>query len=315
MSPGRSIRSLIAAILAIAVVALTPATVIARYINSEITDTDAYVATVAPLGKNPLIQKAVAKRATKEILALLPTGNLLSDTLQPVLGDDLNPLVSRSLDSLGAVLSHEAEQFVTDAVNDVVKSDEFAEAWVTANRRAHDQLVALLTGQDTEKVQTTDGTVSVNLGAVIAATRELLMEKGYRAAALIPEVSVEFKIIHSKNLDDAQRTVRILDRSASWLPYLLAGLLLLALAVSTSRRQLLGRTAIGVALSMLLVGGLLMWVRSSYLGDLPVNPSAVPAIREVFDTLMHPLHVAVRWVFGGSLLVALGAWLIRRRGA
>jgi hypothetical protein len=281
---GRSLdlRALIAGLLVALIAIATPVTLIAHYISGEFTNSDHFVDTMAPLADNELIQDAVTKRATKEIVKRVPMTRLF-------------------------------EPYVEDSVRGVVQSHGFANVWVNANRRAHGHLVALLTGDNTGALQSKDGAVIVDLGDVVAAVKAELLGERFAWANRIPDVSVNYVIFQSEHLVQAQATMRWLDKSATWLPYVLAGLFVVALALSHSRRRLVFRQALAIALSMLVLAGVLAWLRSSYLDALPISSKGIPAAREVFDTLLHPLHMTLRYTLAGSLVVALGAWLVRRR--
>lgn len=309
-----SLRSVIAALLVLLVVILTPVTLVARFISHEFTDSDHYVATVAPLAKNPAVQDAVARRTSKEIMARVPTDMLINQALQAMYGDQpVPPTLAQGSATIGAILEDEAKRYVESTVQDVVRSPQFADFWKQGNRQAHGHLIALLTGENTGKVRSDNGVVSVDLGAVILAVKNQLLGQDFAMATLIPNVSVHYTIFQSKHLVQAQQVMRILDRNATWLPFVTAGLLALALGLSHSRRRLLARAAAGVAFSLLLLAGGLALARTSYLEALPISAKSLPAAEEVFDTLLHPLQQAMWITFAVSLVVALGAWLVRRR--
>ena len=64
-------RTAVAALLVTLVAVLAPCTIAARWAHDEVTDTDRYVETVAPLADDPAIQAAVTRRVTDEILRRL----------------------------------------------------------------------------------------------------------------------------------------------------------------------------------------------------------------------------------------------------
>jgi hypothetical protein len=64
----------------------------------------------------------------------------------------------------------------------VVESDAFADAWVQANRVAHAELVAALTGEGGGSLTVENDTVSVNLAAFIETVKQRLVESGFTVA-------------------------------------------------------------------------------------------------------------------------------------
>jgi hypothetical protein len=60
----------------------------------------------------------------------------------------------------------------------VVQFQAFADAWVQANRLAHDELVKALTGQGGSAVTVQGDTVSVNLAAFIQTVKQRLVDSG-----------------------------------------------------------------------------------------------------------------------------------------
>ena len=59
---------------------------------------------------------------------------------------------------------------------------------MAANREAHTQMVAVLTGEGTETVDVTGNTVSLNLAVIIETVKAQLVNAGFELAARIPEV-------------------------------------------------------------------------------------------------------------------------------
>lgn len=300
------IRSAIAAVLVIAAVALTPATLVARYLKHDIANADRYVETVTPLAKNPVVKQAVIKVATARIMDRIPFDQFAQ---LPILPFGLDQGLSNIVDEF----EQQTEKVVHATVSDFVESDTFVQMWVGANRSAHPQVVALLTGGQTDRIDVEDGVVRANLTQVIEQTKQHLLDQGNAWAAFIPEVTVNVVILQSDYLLRAQSVTRALEKSANWLPFVVAALFVVALALSRARRTLVAKAGLGVALSMMLLALGLMWLRSTYVGSLPIGARAVPAAEEVFDTLLDPLQASLWMVFAISLIVALAGWVLRPR--
>ncbi|GMA25141.1 hypothetical protein GCM10025864_29000 [Luteimicrobium album] len=116
----------------------------ARYVRSQLLDTDRYVATVAPLADDPDVQNAVATKVTDAIVQQLDLETLTRNALTAI--TDNAPRVPDAIVGLAPVLAGQANGFIGDQVTRFVRSDNFANLWVQANRAAHANVVAVLTG-------------------------------------------------------------------------------------------------------------------------------------------------------------------------
>ena len=116
----------------------------------------------------------------------------------------------------------------------LVASDAFEEAWVEANRTAHEELVAALTGRLRGRpVEIDDGAVSVNLAVLINTAQAAAGRGGFGIAERIPEVAASFTIVQSDDLAKVQNLLGLLDNLSTWLP--VVGLACSAAAVMIAR--------------------------------------------------------------------------------
>ena len=115
-------------------------------------------------------------------------------------------------------LSSGIQSFVRTEVGKIVQSQAFADAWVQANRVAHQALVKALTGQGDGAVTVADDTVSVDLAPFIETVKQRLVASGFGLAARIPEVNASFVLFDVKNLTRAQAAFNLLNTLGIWLP-------------------------------------------------------------------------------------------------
>ena len=153
-------------------------------------------------------------------------------------------------------------------------SDAFQKLWVEINRRAHRQLVKVLTGKGGKMVQTKNGQVVVNLAPALARVEQRLHDRGIQIFDKIPPSAIpsNFVILDSKQLKQGQRGVRLLKTLAIALPLLVLALLAAAIALSERRRRTLLQASLGIAASMAVLGVLLIIGRSIYLDQI-VGPN------------------------------------------
>ena len=226
-------RSVVATLLIVIGCILAPLSVVAVWTKNLVTDTDRYVATVAPLASDPAIQSAVADKITAEIFARLDVVGVTNQAVDALAERGLPPLVANQLHSLSQPLANGVQSFVRDEVGKVVASDTFVDAWLTANRAAHSALVAALTGQTGEGVTIENDTVSINLGPLIQEVKQRLIDRGFELASRIPDVNPSFVLVQSDYIAQARAAFNLLNAIGNWLPSWLWPFWLL---VSTSPR-------------------------------------------------------------------------------
>ncbi|MFL6132275.1 MAG: hypothetical protein ACJ72A_05720 [Nocardioidaceae bacterium] len=309
-TPPRShsgLRWLGAGVLLLIVALLAPLAVVATWVHDEISDTDRYVQTVTPLASDPAVQQAVVTRVTNGIFTRLDVEAVTQQAVDALEAQGLPPRIATSLSSLSTPLANGVRSFIENGVGKLVRSNEFQQAWVAANREAHTQMVAVLTGKDTGTIQVSGDTVSVNLAAVIDAVKKRLEDAGFALASRIPEVNAQFTIVQSADIAKAQTGFRVLSALARTLP--LAALLLFAaaIALAPARRKALVLGALAVAASMVLLGAALNGFRILYLDSIPPTMSQ-DAAAAVYDTLVGFIRLNLRAVLVLFLAVAAIAW-------
>ena len=119
---GRSGRWAVSIALVVLASVLVIVTVLARYVRSELLDTDRYVETVSPLAGEPAVQDAVADQVTREIVTRLDVESVAEDALSRLTELGAPQVVT----GLAAPLAAQAESFVRDNVEQFLRSDEFA---------------------------------------------------------------------------------------------------------------------------------------------------------------------------------------------
>jgi hypothetical protein len=301
-------RPVVATVLVVIAAIAAPAAVVARWAHDEVGNTDTYVASITPLADNPAVQSAIINRVTREIFNAVDVQSVTSQTADALAAQGL-PVVANTLKALSGPLASSLEGFVKQQVTKIVQSPAFASAWVTANRSAHTQLVAVLTGKDTDQVSVTGDAVQVNLAALVATVKQQLVTQGFALADKIPNVNATFTIFESSDLGKAQRLFSALGKLATWLPVIALLALAGAVFVVRNRLRMLMIGFLAVAFSMLVLGAGLNAFRSVYLDAVPTDQVPTAAAAAVYDTLTDSVRISLRAVLVVSLAVALGAWL------
>ncbi|MEV7182775.1 hypothetical protein [Kitasatospora sp. NPDC093102] len=302
--PRHRMRSFFSALLIVLACVLTPLGALALWARSEISDTDRYLATMAPLAKDPRVKAAVADRVTAEIMKKLPLESLL-DGVAPADRPKLDAL----LGSIGQALDSGLGSFVHTEVERLVDSDAFTTLWTDVNRQAHAAVEKMVTGQGGGAVEVRNDTVLLDLAPVIARVKSALVDRGLPLASRIPEIHTSYPLVQSDALPKVRTTLRVLDLAGFWVPVLAGACALGGVLLATRHRRAVVAAALGMAGGALLLGIGLSVFRAVYLDRLPADVDQAAA-QAVYDTLVRYLRSAVRVVVTLGLLVALGAWII-----
>jgi hypothetical protein len=305
-------RSVVATLLIVIGCILAPISVVAVWTKNLVTDTDRYVATVAPLASDPAIQSAIADKITAEIFMHLDVAGVTNQAVDALAERGLPPLVANQLHALSEPLAGGVEGFVRTEVGKVVASDAFADAWLTANRAAHQALVAALTGQTREGVTIENDTVSINLGPLIQEVKQRLIDRGFELASRIPNVNPSFVLVQSDYIARARGAFNLLNAIGIWLPVVALILLAAGIYVAKDHRRALVGVGLGLAGGMVALALALVFFRTIYLNELPLGVLTRDAAAAFFDTLVRFLRLGLRTVLVFGLVIALAGFFTGR---
>ena len=301
-------RTVVASVLIVLGCVLAPLSVLGVWTRSQVTDTDRYVETMAPLASHPDVQAALTNRITTAIMQYVDVADLVRETADALAGAGLPPRAADALRGLSGPAQAGASGFIHDQVSRVVQSDAFATAWETVNRAAHKQLVAVLSGKSQGAVTVQGDTVTLDLAAFVLSVKQQLIDAGFTLAARIPDLHLQFTIIQSEDIKRGQKLYRFVDRFGFILPFVALVLLAGGVIAAKNRRRATVWAGLGVAISMVLLGAGLALGRHVYLDRLPVSVSSAAAAA-VFDTTVRFLRTGLRSVLVIGLIVAAGAFL------
>jgi hypothetical protein len=289
---------------------LAPLSVVSTWLDSQLTDTDAYVETVAPLIDDPAVQEALAAAVTSEVIERLDVQDATAEALQALVDrTELPPLIEERLVGLSVPITNGVEGFVTDQVDSLVASEEFQTAWVEANRVAHEELVATLTGTQDGAIQVDEGTVSVNIAPFVQVVKDRLVDRGFEVAERIPDVQASFVVLQSADLARAQSLFAVLDTLGTVFPFIVLAVLAGGVLLAPDRRRALVGAGLGLAAAMVLLGAALALLRAGYLSAVPTDLLPRDAAETIFDTLVRFLRTGLRGVLLLGLVVAAAAYL------
>jgi len=303
-------RTVIATLLIVLGCVLAPLAGVAVWARNQVTNTDRYLATVAPLASDPAIQNAIADQITAQVFTYLDVRGLTTQALDALAErGSLPPQVAGQLRALSTPIANGVQSFTRTQVGKIVQSPAFTDAWVQANRLAHQELVKALTGEGNGAITVEGDTVSINLAAFIATVKQQLVANGFSLAERIPAVSASFVLFQSKDITRARSAFNLLTTLGNWLPVIALLLLGLGVYVARDHRRALIGAGLGVAVAMLLLALGLAVFRSVYLDAVPAAVLPHDAAAVLYDTIVRFLRAGLRTVFVLGLVVAAAAFM------
>jgi hypothetical protein len=286
---------------------LAPFSVVSVWARGVVTDTDRYIATVAPLADDPAIQQAVANRVNTAIFEAIDLEQLTTEAISTISDNrELNERQIAVLNTLGGALDSGIRSFVGDTVNRVIQSDQFAQLWAEANTRVHSDLNAALTGQRDGAVSLQNDQIVLDVGAVVVQVKDALIAQGFTVAERIPVVQNDLVLFESNSLVRVQNAYRLLDTVGYWLPLVAISIALIGVFLNTNPRKALVGFGVGLALAMMVGAVGLAVLRMTVLNELPPESSAAAATA-LLDQLTLFLREAL-WAgaVAGAVLVLAG---------
>jgi hypothetical protein len=277
------------AALVIAASLVTPFAIGALWLRLSLLDESRYVHTVAPLATNRAIVSAVAAEVTDSMLAQVD---------EKAIEDELG--------RLGPILGAGVHGYVQQLVEKLLLTSQFEQLWRAATAQSHKALVAALEGKESNLIAP-DGSVDVNLAAVVAKARDTLAATGLHVFDRVQPglIQERFTIARPGALHRARHAVSVLKTLSIVLPAAAIALFGLAFAISRARRRTLLHTGIGLLLAgvagiVLVVGGRSYYLHSVVGPDVP-HPAAIA----LYDTVVRDLRHAYKVTsLAGVALVA-----------
>jgi hypothetical protein len=196
--------------------------------------------------------------------------------------------------ALAPVIAGALRNFAVQAADRLLSTPQAQKLWEEANKRAHQNLLAVLNGDDVGRFQTADGTVVLDLSPVVQQLKDRLGLTGDR---LSPDAG-KITILTSDQLSTAQTTLKVIKALSVILVLLVLFLYGLAIYLAAGQRRRVLRAS---AVSFVVVGVILIVVQR-FVGDKVVS-SLVST-----DAIRPAGHNA--WIIGTELLRAVAVALI-----
>jgi hypothetical protein len=295
-------RGVTAWVLVIIAAILFPIALTAYWGQRTLTDTERYVATVAPLAQDPTVKQAVGDKVTAVLVTQLDAQNRVSELLQD--NPKLQPLVGP--------ISVAVNNLVAQTVTKVLDSDQFDQLWITVNTKLQEALIAALSNDPSGAVTIQGDQVVLDTGDLIAVVKQKLVDQGLSFAADIPVPPIadrEVILLTSPQLKQARFVYAVAQPVAQWLIYVT--LLLFVIAVLVSRKRPRTTMAVGIAIILgALVVRLLVAFGEGQI-ELTLSGTTFAVAQEAFFTILTVFLLnAIRAAFALGLVLAIVGWFL-----
>ena len=283
---------------------LIPVSVISVWAIRTVTNTDKYVATMAPLARNQVIVDHLATKATDELFST----HYIQDKVTDLMPAKAKPIVQPIVNQL--------QGYVYQLALKVFESPKFGQLWDALNRHSHEAVIDVLTGKQTRFTQTIErgGKIVVNVTPML---NNIISEANSRGVTLFNPLkpilskgdSLGVVIVSKDQVSKYSGWFNLIVTLKWVIPVVALVLGILAVVLALEHRKTLLRLAVGVALVTLLLLAVLALGRISFLNQAAGHGFDRQVAAAVWDTLIRYLKTDLRWTLLIAALVALGCWL------
>ncbi|UOQ88330.1 hypothetical protein MUN74_13710 [Agromyces endophyticus] len=288
---------------------LAPVAVVTSWARAELVDTDQFVATFAPLAKDPAVQSFVSDEVTTAIEKQVDIPQLTSDVFDGIRSLDLPPKAEQALGLLEAPAVQGLQSLVSGVVDRVITSDAFADIWANALRVSHKQFIAAMQDDPNAALEIGgDGTLSVQLGPIIEAVKQRLVDNGVGFASSIPVVDQSIVIAQADAFVFVRTVYALALGVGTWLPWVALAFIVAGVFVAKRRSAALFWTAGGFTLVMALLASGFAVGQVVFLGA--VSPSLIPAgaATAIYGYITEAMASTTAAAVVLGLLVTIIAW-------
>ncbi|UZJ30536.1 hypothetical protein [Streptomyces endophytica] len=284
--PGRALAG---GVLLVVGALLLPLSLAATWARSRLTETDGYVAAVAPLAGNAAVQQAVVDDVTDAVMA-----HVRIDGLLKAVSPARRPAVRRHF-------TRGIREFVAKQVRQVVTGRGFADMWKGVHRSAHRTLDGSLAAPADPRAP-----VTLDLTPVVERVRRQVAHNGMGLDLLrrVPRSGVEIVLLKAPDVPRIRAGYEVVRRGALLLPPAAALCLGGGLLLVRRRRRALVCAGTGCAAAAALLTVALALVRGRTLAALPAMVPR-PAAGAYADALTGPLRTGVWLLVGAGTLTAV----------
>ncbi len=270
--------------------------ILGTWANRQLLDNGTFRDTSTNLIQDPAVQSALSVYLVNEVYENVDVPAALAERLPP------------NLKPLAAPLAAGLRQPATNAVARLLARPRVQNLFVDASGLTHKKLVAVLEDKTVPGTGTTNGTVTIDLGALVQSVGPSLGLPASALSRLPPQTGV-ITVMRSDQLAAAQNGIKVVKIVSTWLVLLVLALFALAIYLATGRRRETLRT---VGWAFVFAGLLVLVVRrvaGSYTVDALADPPYRDAAHHAWLTSSSILGEVGRAIVLYGIVVVLGAIL------
>ena len=298
------------------------ASTVGVWAHRTLLNTDSWVNAVAPLASNPEVTTALSKQVTASLLEVINA----DEVAQNALPDQAKFLAAPLTEAVG--------QFVQRSVDQLLKTEQFQQFWVDANRKVHPIVVKVLRGE-TKGVTAANNQVQLNLLPLIADALRFVQSKAaglLGSATTIPKITFDMSadearsklssalgrslpenfgvvtVFQSDKLKAVQDGVALFDNLITALLILTVLMVVATVGLALDRRRIIIGLSLGMVFTLALASTIIAAIKSQAL-DLITDPTSRVAAGDTVTTLVSRLHLITNGLIAVGLAVALIAFL------
>ncbi len=303
-------RAVLATVLIVLGSLLAPVAIVSSWSKVVISDTDAVVATLAPLAKDPRVQAYVGDQVISAIERQIDIDGLVGQVFDGLAGAiQGQPQAQGALRILQQPAAAGIRSVIDNAVTQVVSSEAFVQAWQESLRVSHGQAIAVLQGDPEAALTATSAGLGLRLAPVIERVKAALSDRGFLLADRIPVIDRTIVLVPTESLVHAQLAYRAAVLAGVWLA--LAVVVLLAGGVLAATRRI--RAAVWASVGLGLgAGSVLAGVAiGRIIAQLTIPVTTVPndVLQLFYDTATAGLNELATTTLLLAAIVGVTAWL------
>jgi hypothetical protein len=295
-------RGFSAWVLVIIAALLFPIALTAFWGQRTLTDTERYIATVAPLAQDPTVKQAVGDKVTAVLITQIDAKNRVSELLTDY----------PKLQAISGPVAVAVNNLVGQTVDKVLDSDQFDQLWITINTRLQEGLIKALSSEPDGAVTIQGDQVILDTGDLIEIVKQKLVDQGLSFAANIPVPPVadrQVVLLTSPQLAQARFAYAVGQPVAQWLIYLVLLMFVAAILVSRKRARMTMAVGIAIILGAIAVRLIMAFAQSQI--ELTLTGSTFSIASTAFFTILTAFLLnAVRAAFALGFVLAVVGWFL-----
>jgi len=289
-----------AKVLAVIGAVLLPIAGLTLWSRNQLLNTDRYVDTMKPLAEDPAVRAAIADRVTTAVSDAVD----LKDRAEEALPDRAKFLAG-PIATAGTNLIHEVTA-------NFLESDQFKQLWAEVNRLGHEQIVAIITGKNTDVLQRENGKVVISLRPIAERVAQRLDQVVPVDLSSIDtgRLNTDFILVDSKDLGRVQGGVKWFNRVTYVLVVLAIAALIGSVLLDKDRRRGVQRVGLAMTIGMAVTLLLYRAGRSFYISSLPAEVTHPEAATNAFDIITRYVDRGIQTLLVLGVVLFVVAWLL-----